>query len=121
MPLFLTSRFSLYASGTQTAVINTEHVLKDISATGSFSININTINMTFTDVVEFRVYEVTLTGGTKRVLFYMPYYGAQPTNDIQKLSIPVWNDLTNSTSLEFTLKQTFGTGRNFDWKVLREI
>lgn len=110
---------TLYASGTQTATVTTEHVLTDVNVPGTFIIDINTVNMAAGDVVEFRVYEVTLTGGTKRVAYFMAYYGVQPTDDIQKISLPIGNDLTDATALEFTLKQTFGTSRNFDWKVLR--
>ncbi len=109
----------LYASGTQSATVTTEHILKDVTDPGTFIIEINTINMAVGDVVEFRVYAVTLTGGTKRVAYFMIYYGAQPVDDIQKISLPIGNDLTDATSLEFTLKQTFGTSRNFDWKVLQ--
>lgn len=112
---------TLYASGTQTAVITTEHILADVNVPGTFIIEINTVNMAVGDVVEFRIYEVTLTGGTKRVAYFMPYYGAQPTDDIQKISLPIGNDLSDATSLEFTLKQTFGVGANYDWKILKYI
>ena len=110
---------TLYASGTQTAVINTEHTLSDVNAAGTYVIEINTVNMAAGDIVEFRIYAITLTGGTRRAAYTMIYYGLQPTDDIQKISMPIGNDLTDSGSLRFTLKQTFGTGRNFNWKVLQ--
>jgi hypothetical protein len=112
---------TLFASGTQTAVINTEHVLSDVNVAGTYIIEINTVNMAANDVVEFRIYTVTLTGGTRRVAYFTTYYGVQPVDDIQKISLPIGNDLTDATSVEFTLKQTFGTGRNFDWKILQYI
>ncbi len=111
----------LYAYGTQLAVVTTEHTLKDVNESGTFVIEISTANLAAGDVVEFRIYSVMLTGGTKYVVYFMPYYGAQPTDDIQKISLPIGNDLSDATALEFTLKQTFGTGRNFDWKILQYL
>jgi len=110
---------TLYASGTQLAVIGTEHVLSDVNVSGTFVIELNTVNMQAGDVVVFRIYAITLTGGTRRGAYIMTYYGVQTVDDIQKISLPIGNDLTDAGSLEFTLQQTFGTGRNFDWKILQ--
>ncbi len=107
------------ASGTQTAVITTEHQLADINVTGVYTFHIDTSNMAAGDIIELRVYQMELTSGASRVLFFHAYYGAQPTNDLQKVSLPIGNDLTDATSLRFSLKQTFGTGRNYAWKVLK--
>ncbi len=109
---------TLYASGTQLAVITTEHVLSAPNAVGTYTLHVDTINMAAGDVVELRVYQIILTGGTSRVAYLMTYYGAQPTDDVIKISVPIGNDLAEANALKFTLKQTFGTGRNFPWKVL---
>ena len=106
-------------SGTQTASIGTEHQLCDVNVAGVFSFHVDTSNMAAGDVLELRIYQMELTAGTSRVLVMQQFYGAQLADDIQKISIPVGNDLTDSTSLRFSLKQTFGTGRQYAWKVLK--
>ena len=107
------------SSGTQTAVIGTEHFVDEIPTAGVFTFHVDTVNMVAGDVVELRVYQMVLTAGTARVVYFMPYYGAQPTDDLIKVSLPIGNELTDATSLRVSLKQTFGTGRAFPWKVLR--
>lgn len=108
-----------FASGTQTAVITTEHTLTDVNVTGVFTLHIDCVNMADGDVTEIRVYQMVLTSGTQRVLFMQQFFGAQATDDLIKVSFPIGNELTDGVSLRFTLKQTFGTGRNFPWKVLK--
>lgn len=110
---------TLQASGTQTATVTTEHTLADVAVAGVFSLHVDTVNMVAGDITELRVYQIDLTGGTRRVAFFQAYYGAQPTDDVMKVSFPIGNDLTDAGSLRFTLKQTFGTGRAFPWKVLK--
>lgn len=105
-------------SGTQTATINTEHTLLDVSATGTFTFHVDCVNMALGDVLELRIYQMVLTGGTRRVAYMTRFFDAQPTDDIIKLSVPISNELTDSGALRFTLKQTNGTGRAYPWKVL---
>jgi hypothetical protein len=107
------------ASGTQTATVTTEHTLADIAAAGTYTLHVDTVNMAAGDVLELRAYQMVLTSGTRRVAYFMAYYGAQPTDDAIKISVPISNELTDSGALRFTLKQAFGTGRNFPWKILR--
>ena len=112
---------SLYASGTQTATLTTEHFLSSPNAVGTFTFHIDTSNMAAGDILELRVYQMELTGGTQRVLYYMRYEGAQPADDVQKVSMPVGNDLTDTNSLRYSLQQnriSGGTGRAYAWKVL---
>jgi hypothetical protein len=69
------------------------------------------------DVLEVRVYQMIITGGTPRIEQLVVYAGVQ---DIPiKVSEPLSNELTDSQSLRFSLKQTFGTGRAIPWKVLK--
>lgn len=105
-------------SGTQTAVIGTEHTLLDVSVAGTFTFHVDTINLAAGDVVELRIYQMVLTGGTRRVAYFVRYFDVQPTDDMVKLSVPISNELTDSGALRFTLKQTNGTGHAFPWKVL---
>lgn len=108
-----------FASGTQTATIGTEHFLSSPNVAGTFTLHVDTNALAAGDVVELRVYQIVLTGGTSRVAYYMRYEGAQPTDDVIKVSVPISNELTDTNSLRFSLKQTFGTGRSFPWKVLK--
>jgi len=110
---------ALYASDTQLSVIGTEHVLNEPAVAGTFVLSVDTVNMAAGDVLELRVYQVTLTGGTQRVAYLMIYYGAQPTDDVEKISVPIGNDLVEASALKFTLKQTFGAVHNYPWKVLQ--
>lgn len=107
------------ASGTQTATVTTEHQLADTAAAGIYTFEVDCNAMVAGDVLELRVYKMILTAGTSRVVFVGFFYGAQATDDLVKVSVPVTNELTDSTSLRFSLKQTFGTGRAFPWKVVK--
>lgn len=104
-------------SGTQTAT-GGEDTLLDIAVAGVYTLHVDKINMAAGDVVELRVYQIVLTAGTRRVAYIARFADAQPTDDLIALSIPIANELTDSGSLRFTLKQTAGTNRNYPWKVL---
>ncbi len=105
-------------SGTQTATITTEHTLLDVAVAGTFTFHVDQVNMAAGDIVEFRIYQNVLTGGTRRVAYFQSYFDAQPADDLIKISVPISNELTDAGALRFTLKQTAGTGRAFPWKVL---
>ena len=108
-----------HASGTQSATVTTEHFLTSPNVAGVFTLHVDTVNMVAGDVVELRVYQMVLTGGTQRVAYLRSYQGAQSADDLIKISIPISNELTDTNSLRFSLKQTLGTSRNFPWKVLK--
>lgn len=110
---------SAAGSGTQSSTVTTEHTLLDVSAAGVYTMHVDTSNMAAGDILELRVYQIALTSGTRRVAFLGCFYGAQPTDDVMKISLPIGNELTDSGSLRFTLKQTFGSTRNYAWKVLQ--
>jgi len=108
-------------SGTQAAAIGTEHFVQDVNVAGVFTFHVDTINMVAGDLLELRVYQMVLTAGAARVVFYSQFIDAQAADDLIKISIPIGNELTDATSLRFSLKQTLGTGRNFPWKVLKYV
>lgn len=110
---------TLQASGTQTATVTTEHQLADTNVSGVFTFHVDTNAMVAGDVLELRIYQMVLTSGTSRVAFFQQFYGVQLADDLIKVSLPIGNDLTDATALRFSLKQTFGTGRAFPWKVLK--
>ena len=106
-------------SGTQTATVTTEHTLLDVAVPGTFTLHVDCVNMVALDVLELRIYQIVLTGGTRRVAYFQRWSDVQPVDDIIKISVPISNELTDSGSLRFTLKQAAGTSRNFPWKVLK--
>lgn len=108
-----------HASGTQSATVGTEHSLTGVTVAGTFTFHVDTVNMAAGDILELRVKQIVLTGGTKRVVELGIFYGAQLVDDLIKIAAPISNELTDTNSLEFTLKQTHGTGRSFPWKVLK--
>jgi hypothetical protein len=107
------------ATGTQSATVTTEHTLRDVATAGTYTLHVDLINMAAGDVLELRVYQMVLTGGTRRVAYYARYTDARPADDMIAISVPISNELTDAGALRFTLKQTHGTTRNFPWKVLR--
>lgn len=110
---------TLYASGTQTATLTTEHFLTSGSQAGVFTLHVDTVNMAAGDYLELRAYQMVLTGGSQRVAYLMTFQGVQPSDDLIKISLPLGNDLTDPFAVRFSLKQTLGAaGRAFPWKVL---
>lgn len=99
------------ASGTQTATISTEHTLATISTSKTLVLVVDTTNLVNGDAVELRVSRKVLTGGSEALAWFGRYKHAQ--GDPVKVSIPI----PSPFEAKFTLKQTDGTGRNFDWSV----
>lgn len=106
--------WTLAHSGTQTAVISTEHTLSTETGNATFILEVDTAAMVVGDVLELRAYGKTLTGGTEHLRYTATYIHVQ--SDQIKQSLPVPSDI----STKFTLKQTAGTGRAFPWKVLSQ-
>lgn len=113
------------ASGTQTAVINTEHTLRDVNTPGSYALEVDLNAMASGDTLELRVFAIVLAGGTRRLAQpgTKTYTNAQadPNPIVVVPFDPISNDITDTGSIRFTLKQTAGTGRAFPWKVLRYV
>lgn len=107
------------ASGTQTATIGTEHTLADVAVAGTYTFHVDSDAMVAGDSLELRIYQMVLTGGTRRVAYYQTYFDTQVADDKIKISVPISNELTDAGALRFTLKQVTGTGRAFPWKVLK--
>ena len=101
-------------SGTQTATIDTEHTLgTDPTLTdGTLVLMVEMVNMAAADVVVIKFYEkITGTGGAQLGMILGTMAGVQ-TNDLW-FSVPV----LNLFGAKFTLEQTDGTGRDFDWSI----
>lgn len=102
-------------SGTQTAVIGTEHTLyTSVSGDNGKTVLllIDTTNMANADVVEFRIKRKVVAPGSATLIYLATYAHVQL--EFVKISIPI---PVIDTGALFTLKQTEGTGRAFDWSI----
>ena len=106
--------WTLDSSGTQTAVIGTEHVLATSTTNATFYFQVRGNNLVSGDILELRIYTITLSGGTLEVT-WKTTVGPSPPPAIVIASPPQPSD----QSIKVTLKQTAGTGRALDWKLLR--
>lgn len=106
--------WALDSSGSQTAVIGTEHTLATSTNNGTFYLQVRCNNMVAGDVVELRLYTMTLTGGTLELTWKTTIGPSPPTNIVCPFPAQ-----PSDISIRATLKQTAGTGRVFDWKLLR--
>lgn len=103
---------TVIASGTQTASINTEHVLATDTTNKTYVFVVDTTNMVNGDTLELRVKTIVLSAGAEGLAYYAAYNNAQGA--VIKYSVPVPANI----SCKVTLKQTAGTGRAFPWSLL---
>ncbi len=101
------------ASGNQTAVVTTEHTLATIATDGTFVLSVDTSEMVLGDELELRAKVKVTSGGTTREYLIATYAHVQ--GQPIKTSIPV----ASINECVFTLKQTVGTSRDFDWEVIK--
>ena len=106
--------WSLSSSGTQTSVISTEHTLTTDVTNGTYYFEVDITNLANGDVLELRIYTITLSGGTLHVAWKSTYGPIPPVQDIAP-SPPQPSD----QSIRATLRQTAGSPRTFPWKLLR--
>ena len=103
---------AVVSSGTQTAVISTEHTLATVTSVKTLVLNVDTSAMLIGDILELRIKYKTLTGGASVLYKLQAYQHSQAAP--QKMSDPIPSDIETV----FTLKQVAGTGRAFPWKVI---
>lgn len=102
------------ASGTQAATISTEHTLgAAITTAGVYALLVDCNALVAGDTLELRAYSKVLGASTERQCYLATLSGAQADPDL--ISVPV----PTAHSVKFTLKQTAGTGRSFDWSVVK--
>ncbi len=103
---------SSQSSGTQVAVISTEHTLQTIATAGTFVLYVDTNAMVLGDELELRAKTKVLSSGTTREFLVATYAHVQ--GQPVKASIPV----ASINEAVFTLKQIAGTGRSFNWEII---
>ena len=109
---------TLKASGTNSNVVGTEHYLSNVASAGTYTFHVNKLPMAAGDVIELRIYTMVLNTTATQVAYFQRYAGAQPTDDMVAISVPVSTDLSTTSALVFSLKQTLGAARTIDWKVI---
>jgi hypothetical protein len=103
-----------HASGTQAATVNTEHFVgtDPETTTGAFQFRVELNEMARADTLEIRVYEkVNDSADTARQIAMWPILNEQ--TDLLFVS-PA---LMLGNGWRFSIKQTTGTGRSFQWAV----
>lgn len=98
-------------SGSQTAVITTEHTLATVASGGTYSAVIDLNAMAAGDITEIRVYGKARSADTERVILVYTFANVQGS----PLAITV--PLLSPHHFKITLKQTAGTGRAYPWAV----
>lgn len=105
---------TIEASGTQTAVINTEHSLHTDSDAKTFVLLVDLNNLVAGEFVELRVKAMVLSGGTRRLMYY-GCFTFQDEKIVASIPIPAPG---HTDGVEFSLKQVTGVGRAFPWSVV---
>lgn len=106
---------SEHASGSQTATLDTEHVLNGTSpetTDGVFQFFVDLDAMVNGDIVILRVKEKCRASDSQRVVWSRPFAHDQGTD-----SLAASPSLILLHGWDFTLEQTDGTGRAFPWSI----
>jgi hypothetical protein len=99
------------SSGTQTAVITTEHTLATTTSAKTRVLVVDLTNLVAGDTVELKIKTKVLTGGSVLLAYFATYTGSVAAPVVHSLPVP------GTYGATFTLKQTAGTGRNFDFEI----
>lgn len=102
---------SVKTSGSQTAVISTEHTLATVTDAGTYALAVDLTNMAAGDRVELRIYGKCRSTDAETLIDYFSAIGpqGQPLNISHPRLSPHY--------YKVTLKQTAGTGRAFPWAI----
>lgn len=100
------------ASGTQAATIGVEHTLDTETTISTYVLVVDCNAMVAGDTLELRAKVKTLGGSTERLAYIETLNGAQTAPVFLSVPIPTVH------SVKFTLEQTTGTGRSYDWSVV---
>lgn len=103
---------AVISSGTQSATLDTEHVLDNDTTGKTYVLVVDCGAMVNGDATILRIYTKVLSGGTKRLAYSATYANVQA--EPQKYSVPVPANI----EIEVTLEQTDGTGRSYPWALL---
>ena len=99
-------------SGTQTAVVGTEHTLASPTTAKTRALLVNVFAMLAGDTVELRISGAVLADGTPRLILMSTFSGVAGAPHTQ--SPPILMPQGGAV----TLKQTSGTARAFPWAII---
>ena len=101
-------------SGSNTLSIGVEATLTTDTTNATYYFETDIINLALGDILELRIYTMTLNGGTLHLAWKSTYGPIPPVQDICP-SPPQPSD----QSIRVTAKQTAGIGKLISWKLLR--
>jgi hypothetical protein len=101
------------ANGSQTSTISTVHSLATITTAGVYQLDVNLTNLANGDVLELRGKKKVLSSGAEIDCVLGQYANVQSQKGVS--SIPI----VSLYSLTFTLTQTAGSSRVFEWNAVR--
>ena len=104
--------WTIDTSGSQTAVVGTEHILSTPTTSATYVFSADLVNLVIGDMVELRCYD-KVDGTNYSQMWKAAFQNPQINN--AKASPP----MAVTTQAKFTLKQVAGTGRVFPWSVRR--
>lgn len=100
------------SDGTQTATVTTEHTLAMVTTAGNYLLLVDTNELVLGDELILRVKLKVLSTGTTRLAFQATYKNIVGSPIIQSIPVSVVNEAV------FTLEQSTGTSRDFEWAVV---
>lgn len=101
-------------SGSQAATVGTTHTLGvEETVDAYYQLVVDVSVLAAGDVLELTAELKVKTAGTARVCAFATFRDVQTEQAVFSVPIP------NIYGLTFKLRQTAGTGRTFDWSVLR--
>ena len=100
------------STGTQSATLDTEHSLATPATAKTRVMLVDLTNLVAGDVVILRIKTKVLTGGSAILAYQATFAG--PVSTPACPSVPVACPFGGT----FTLEQTDGTGRSYDWAIL---
>jgi len=98
---------------TQTATLDVEHTLDTETDAGVYVLVVDMNNLVSGDTVILRMKTKNQTGSTSRLAYESIFSNVQSEINKYSPAIPV------DTEIICTLEQTDGTGRDFDWNLLK--
>jgi hypothetical protein len=100
-------------SGSQSCTLDTEHTLDTETTAGVYVLVVDMNNLADGDVVILRIKTKNKSGSTSRLAYQATFANAQTEINKYSPAIPI------DTELICTIEQTDGTGRSFDWNLLK--
>lgn len=100
------------ATGTQAATLTTEHTLATLTNGKTYVLVVDANALAAGEVLELTAYVKPLSGSTARVAYRGTFVGPLASPVLVSPPVPAVH------SVGFTLKQTGGTGRSYDFSIV---